>query len=210
MDYKDLRKDYNKGILDFAQTDASPLNQLKNWLEEAIQSGIDDANAMSLSTVSQDGRPSSRFVLLKEIQDRGIIFFTNYQSRKGQEMDSNPFIALNFYWKELERQVRIEGKVVKTTHEESKQYFISRPLSSRISAIVSPQSQTIPNKKILEDKVQYYEEHTEEVECPEHWGGYLVIPQRFEFWHGRSSRLHDRLVYILEDEKEWVKSILAP
>lgn len=210
MNYKHLRKDYVKSIFDFSKVNENPLEQFRIWLDDAVANQIDDANAMCLSTVNRKGQPSSRFVLLKELTSEGIIFFTNYNSRKAQEMESNPNIALNFYWKELERQVRIEGIVVKTDHEDSKQYFTSRPISSQISALSSPQSQIIQSKIVLEEKVKYYESHLDEVQCPEHWGGYLVIPHKMEFWQGRSNRLHDRLEYQLGKNKIWQRNILAP
>ncbi|HRG33610.1 MAG: pyridoxamine 5'-phosphate oxidase [Saprospiraceae bacterium] len=210
MKYKDLRKEYMLHQMDPELMNDSPFDQFRSWFDEAISVHANEANAMVLSTVNHEGRPSSRYLLLKEISERGFVFFTNYNSRKGLEMESNPFVCLVFYWRELERQVRIEGKVEKIKTEESIEYFNSRPLGSRISAIASPQSQRILSRKVLEDKIKFLNEHPELVTMPDHWGGFLVVPDRIEFWQGRESRLHDRISYTLNSEELWEKQILAP
>jgi len=166
MKYKDLRKEYMLHQMDPELMNDSPFDQFRSWFDEAISVHANEANAMVLSTVSQEGRPSSRYLLLKEISERGFVFFTNYNSRKGLEMESNPFVCLVFYWRELERQVRIEGRVEKIKTEESIEYFNSRPLGSRISAIASPQSQRILSRKVLEDKIKFLNEHPEMVTMP--------------------------------------------
>ncbi|MBK6822250.1 MAG: pyridoxamine 5'-phosphate oxidase [Saprospiraceae bacterium] len=210
MNYKDLRKEYILHQLDPDLMVESPIDQFRNWFDEAISAHANEANAMVLSTVSKEGRPSSRYLLLKEISERGFVFFTNYKSRKALEMDSNPNVCLVFYWRELERQVRIEGRVEKISIDESEEYFNSRPMGSRISAIASPQSQSISNRKVLEDKIKFLNEHPELVVMPEHWGGYLVVPECIEFWQGRESRMHDRICYKRNFEGHWNKEILAP
>ncbi len=210
MSIKNLRKDYTKSIFDTSSVKNNPIEQFRDWFQDAMDAGIEDVNAMCLSTVGKNGRPSSRIVLLKDITAKGIVFFTNYSSRKGQEIDLNPYASLCFYWKDLERQVRLEGRLEKISRKESVEYFDSRPLESRISGIVSSQSQVILNKKILEDKVEDLRSKPELIVCPEHWGGFHIIIDRVEFWQGRASRLHDRLQYRLDENGEWVKELLAP
>lgn len=210
MSYQHLRKDYVRSSFSFEEARPSPLEQFRIWLDDAIALGLQDANAMCLSTVGPGNRPSSRFVLLKEINSDGIVFFTNYESRKAREMEANPWVALNFYWMELERQVRMEGRVGRIGQEESAMYFDSRPFNSRISSIVSPQSRPIVDKAELEQKISQYQEHPELVRCPEYWGGYLVVPDCFEFWQGRGDRLHDRLQYRPDGQGGWQRTILAP
>lgn len=210
MSIKNLRKDYTKFSFDTLSTKDNPIEQFRDWFKDAIDAGIEDVNAMCLSTVGQNGRPSSRIVLLKDITDDGIVFFTNYNSRKGQEIEMNPNVSICFYWFVLERQVRLEGRLEKISRRESVEYFDSRPLESRISGIVSSQSTVIKDKKELEDKVAELSQHPEQVICPEHWGGYHLVIDRIEFWQGRASRLHDRLQYRLIENGEWVKELLAP
>jgi pyridoxamine 5'-phosphate oxidase len=211
MSYQHLRKDYNRSSFSFEKAPDQPLDLFRNWLDDAIEAGLPDANAMCLATVDRHNRPSSRYVLLKELNSEGVIFFTNYNSIKSQDIDANPQVALCFYWMELERQLRLEGTATKISREESVLYFDSRPFESRISAIVSPQSQVIPDKKALEEKIPYYQSHPSEVQCPPHWGGYLVKPSMIEFWQGRGSRLHDRLRYQTNGtDGSWEKSVLAP
>lgn len=205
-----IRNDYNLNILSENNVLKNPIEQTLKWLEEAIHHKINEPTAMNLATASPRGRPSSRIVLLKEINTTGFIFFTNYDSKKGQELAVNPFAALTFFWKELERQVRIEGQVQKITAIESDVYYNSRPLGSRIGAIVSPQSQHIDSRSTLEEKAKAMENFPEkEIKRPENWGGYILIPDYIEFWQGRTNRLHDRLAFSLENN-EWRINRLAP
>jgi pyridoxamine 5'-phosphate oxidase len=189
-----------------------PIQQFDKWWHEAMDSGIDEVNAMTLATASADGMPSARIVLLKGFSENGFVFFTNYNSYKGQQLIENPKACLVFFWKELERQVRITGIVEKVSVEESDTYFFSRPLASQIGASVSPQSTVIESRSWLEAK---YEEAAQKqlstpLQRPEHWGGFIVKPVIIEFWQGRPSRLHDRLEYSLQDNGEWKLARLAP
>jgi pyridoxamine 5'-phosphate oxidase len=206
-----IRSDYKLHSLDEKDVAADPFTQFGKWWDEVIKSEITEANAMTLATATPDGIPSARIVLLKGFDQRGFVFYTNYNSHKGKEIANNAHAALVFFWKELERQVRIEGKVIKTSEAESREYFNSRPAGSRIGAIVSPQSETIQNRASLETKyseVQASYEH-KEITLPSHWGGYIVQPTLLEFWQGRPSRLHDRIQYQLENGS-WQISRLAP
>ncbi len=211
MSYRDVRKDYSKHSLEIEECPAHPIELLEAWMQEALKSS-QDANAMVLSTVSSSGHPSSRIVLVRQIEERGLSFFTNYNSRKGDEMQANSGVALNFFWPWLERQVRIEGLVNKLTGEESDRYFAGRPRESQLGAWASDQSQELDNRETLEDKLKRvrseYEGH--EVPRPPHWGGYLVTPTRFEFWQGRPSRLHDRVIYSQGTNSDWKLSRLNP
>lgn len=206
-----LRNEYSKKELRLAQVVAHPLEQFNLWFEEALKAQLDEPNAMSLATVNQEGQPSLRVVLLKEVNTEGFVFFTNYQSKKGQSINHNPKVAFNFFWPELERQVRIEGKATKITDAQSDSYFQSRPLGSQIGAWASPQSQAISNRDFLERDLNALKEKyaNQEVPRPDHWGGYLVTPHLIEFWQGRENRLHDRICYQLE-AGEWVIKRLAP
>ncbi|MCE7072537.1 pyridoxamine 5'-phosphate oxidase [Dyadobacter sp. CY327] len=206
-----LRQDYNLKGLDEQDLDPNPFTQFKLWFDEALSAGVVEPNAMVLSTVS-DGRPSARVVLLKDLDQAGFTFFTNYESKKAKEMESDPFVAVTFFWKELERQVRIEGKVEKTTNQESAEYFAVRPRGSQIGAWASTQSEHLASRAELEERTLLLEQKFEgaEVPRPPHWGGYRVIPHYFEFWQGRSSRLHDRLVYKKTDEGSWEIERLYP
>ncbi len=209
---RDIRLDYTKSKLEEALMPEEPFHLFKNWLEAALQSDEQEPTAMVLSTVSPEGRPSSRIVLLKDFLEGALVFYSNYQSRKGEEMEANPNAALLFFWPALERQVRIEGKVQQITAKESDNYFYSRPPESRIGAAISPQSQIIPDRKTLEEAFQKaLEKMREGVEPkrPEHWGGYKLIPEIIEFWQGRPGRLHDRFQYRLADG-QWLKNRLAP
>jgi pyridoxamine 5'-phosphate oxidase len=206
----DLRKSYETGALDEEAAASVPLQQFETWLDEALKSGIAEPNAMTLATVGADGRPSTRVVLIKGCDARGIVWYTNYDSRKGRELAGNPHAALQFHWVELERVVRIEGRVERTSDAESDAYFQSRPLDSRLGAWASPQSQPISSRAVLmAHAAKVAAQHGLHPPRPPHWGGYRLVPDRWEFWQGRKSRLHDRLVYRLEDQ-HWVRERLAP
>ena len=208
----DIRKVYQLKSLLEEDVDTNPMRQFKNWWQEAMESKIEEPNAMALATCDSLGKPSARIVLLKEITEIGFVFFTNYQSRKGKEIGANPFVSLLFFWKELERQVRIEGTIEKTSPAESDEYFYSRPVESRIGAWSSPQSTVIKNREILQKNVEEYTSQfgAENIPRPKYWGGYIVVPNRMEFWQGRPGRLHDRLQYSLSENNEWVINRLAP
>lgn len=206
----DLRKSYERAELDETHSAADPLLQFERWLGEAIAGQVPEPNAMTVATVGSDLRPSTRIVLIKGYDARGIVWFTNYDSRKGQELAGNPFAALQFHWVELERVVRIEGRVEKVSDEESDAYFASRPLDSRIGAWASPQSQPIDGRSVLvANAARYSAKFLLNPPRPPHWGGYRLVPERWEFWQGRRSRLHDRLCYQQEGQG-WVKTRLAP
>jgi pyridoxamine 5'-phosphate oxidase len=205
---EDLRKEYSKHALDESSIATDPIVQFQTWFEEA-KNEITEANAMVLSTVGTDFRPSSRVVLLKNIIDSGFVFFTNYQSRKGRELNSNPHASLLFFWDKLERQVRIEGSVSMIDNARSEQYFYSRPVLSQIGSMISPQSQEISGRSDLQNRFEYFENHIEEIRKPAHWGGYSLVPEYFEFWQGRQGRLHDRIIYKKVDE-HWKIARLAP
>lgn len=211
MDLNLFRREYDRESLVEKEIDPNPFRQFHKWLQAAIGMGIEDATAMALSTVGSDGSPSTRMVLLKELDSRGFVFFTNYQSRKGMEMKINNRASLLFYWKELDRQVRVTGISGKITRKESETYFRSRSLESRISAVISPQSQRIPDRDWLESRwLEYKNIHTNtQPDCPYSWGGYRVRPLEFEFFHGRPYRLHDRIRY-LRQGKRWSIDRLAP
>lgn len=208
----DIRKVYQLKSLLEKDVDANPIKQFKSWWQQAIESKIEEPNAMTLATCDASGKPSARIVLLKEIKENGFVFFTNYLSRKGKEIEKNPFVSLLFFWKELERQVRIEGHIKKISPEESDEYFSQRPVESRIGAWSSPQSEVIANREILQKNVEEYnlKFSTQPIPRPEYWGGYIVLPNRMEFWQGRPGRLHDRLQYSLSENNEWIMKRLAP
>ncbi len=211
MDIAAIRRDYSLKTLDEKEVDQNPFLQFSSWWKEAINSSIDEVNAMTLATSDPTGKPSARIVLLKGITDEGLIFFTNYNSHKAEELEANPSAALVFFWKELERQIRIEGKVYKTSIKENEQYFNSRPVGSRIGAWASPQSKVVDDRSELEALVTQAERKFEnsEINCPPFWGGFIVKPNLFEFWQGRQSRLHDRVQYSLENNI-WKIARLAP
>lgn len=207
----DLRHNYSLQQLDEKGVNPDPMQQFQVWFEQAVAAQLPEPNAMTLATATRSGVPSARIVLLKGVDDRGFVFFTNYESHKGQELAENPVAALVFLWTILERQVRIEGSIERVAAEESDAYFHSRPLESRLGAWTSNQSQVIPNREVLEQR--YQELHTryqgQEIPRPPHWGGFRVIPQVVEFWQGRPSRLHDRIRYRLK-ENNWLIERLAP
>jgi pyridoxamine 5'-phosphate oxidase len=207
----DWRKNYERGELLEAQANANPLKQFDTWLQDAVKAGCPEPNAMTLATVGSDLRPSTRIVLIKGYDEKGITWFTSYGSRKGTELSGNPFAALQFHWVELERTVRIEGRVEKMSAEESDAYFHSRPLASRISAIASPQSKVVPSRQWLDDEaVRIAAEQGDAPERPQDWGGYRLVPDRWQFWQGRRNRLHDRLAYSLNAQGQWHIVRLAP
>ena len=207
----DLRKSYERAELSEDASHSDPLLQFEQWLQEAIAAEVPEPNAMTLATVASNLRPSTRVVLIKGYDARGISWYTNYDSRKGQELGGNPYAALQFHWVELERVVRIEGLVEKVSAEESDAYFDSRPLDSRIGAWASPQSQVIPGRGVLvANAAKYAAQFLLQPPRPPHWGGYRLLPDRWEFWQGRKSRLHDRLRYSLDQAKDWQRERLAP
>jgi pyridoxamine 5'-phosphate oxidase len=205
-----LRNEYLQGELDIENVLPNPLQQFGIWMDQAILAEIEEPTAMTLATVGADGSPSARMVLLKGYDAEGFIFYTNYESRKGQEIARNHRVALVLFWKELERQVRIEGTVFKTSGNQSDEYFNSRPPESQVSAIISPQSAVIPGREYLENlKKEYYKTFTGEHKRPHHWGGFHVVPEMIEFWQGRPNRLHDRIRYTRKGG-EWIIERLAP
>lgn len=207
----DLRKNYDQGSLDEDKSLATPHLQFTAWLNEALTSGIAEPNAMTVATVSSSGRPSTRIVLIKDYDEQGIVWYTNYSSRKGQEIAGNPFAAIQFHWVELERVVRIEGVVEKVSAAQSDAYFNSRPLDSKIGAWASPQSQVIKGRaELVSNAAKYALLHGLNPKRPEHWGGYRLIPEQWEFWQGRKSRLHDRIRYSKNNSYDWIKERLAP
>ena len=210
MKIADLRKSYEKAELSEDASHADPLQQFDQWFHEALKSELPEPNAMTVATVGSDLRPSTRVVLIKGYDARGIVWYTNYSSRKGQELAGNPWAALQFHWVELERVVRIEGRVEKVSDEESDAYFHSRPLDSRIGAWASPQSQVIGGRGVLvANAAKFGAQFLLNPPRPPHWGGYRLQPDRWEFWQGRPSRLHDRLVY-RQEAGQWMRERLAP
>jgi len=208
----DIRKDYSTRKLTEDSISADPIQQFRNWWNDAIKSEIDEVNAMTLATASSDGFPSARIVLLKGFTEEGFIFFTNYQSFKGTQLEENPKACLVFFWKELERQVRITGLVQKISAEASDAYFYSRPPGSQVGAIASPQSQVIESREWLDEQYRELKKELKKgtAKRPEHWGGFIVKPVVVEFWQGRPSRLHDRLQYTLDEKGGWKLERLAP
>lgn len=210
IDLHNIRNEYSQQALSEKQCDDDPLKQLEKWLNEAIQAEVNEPTAMNVATVGENGKPSSRVVLLKEVNARGLVFFTNYHSHKGRDLAVNPFAAVNLFWAELQRQVRVEGRVERISPQASDEYFASRPYTSRIGAWASEQSAVISGKNSLLTKAALIAaKHPLQVPRPPHWGGYIVIPELIEFWQGRPSRLHDRIRYRLE-KGEWVRERLSP
>lgn len=211
MSIADLRKDYCRASLSEEDVHPDPVLQFKKWFNEALVAEVAEANAMSVSTATPQGRPSSRILLLKGVDARGFTWFTNYESRKAQDLDQNPQAALLFYWIELERQVRIEGRVERVSDEESDAYFHSRPLGSRIGAHASAQSRPLPQRAELEQRVARLAlELGDQPARPPYWGGYRLVPDYMEFWQGRPSRLHDRIAYTLQADGNWKRQRLQP
>ncbi|HEY9381454.1 MAG TPA: pyridoxamine 5'-phosphate oxidase [Burkholderiales bacterium] len=210
MNIAQLRNEYTRAALDEANVLPDPYAQFSRWLTEAIQAKLPEPTAMTLATADAQGRPAARIVLLKGIDGEGFSFYTNYDSRKGHDLDANPHASLLFYWAELERQVRVEGKVERVPDAESDAYYLSRPLGSRIGAWASPQSRVMNSREWLEARVQQMTvQHGDNPPRPPHWGGYRVVPEVLEFWQGRRSRLHDRIRY-RRDGGAWIRERLAP
>lgn len=207
----DLRKSYERAELDEHASQTQPIKQFELWFQQALDAQVPEPNAMTLATVGDNERPSTRIVLVKNFDERGIVWYTNYQSRKGRELAVHPFAALQFHWVELERVVRVEGRVEKVSEEESDAYYSSRPLDSRIGAWASPQSEVIPSRATLvTNAAKYGAMYMLNPPRPPHWGGFRLVPDMWEFWQGRKSRLHDRLRYRLTDDGAWVRERLAP
>ncbi|MGH2646637.1 MAG: pyridoxamine 5'-phosphate oxidase [Ginsengibacter sp.] len=207
-----IRKDYRLQSLLESDVDADPIKQFEKWLHQSMESGIEEPNAMTLATSTGDGKPTARIVLLKGIKNNGFVFFTNYESRKGTQIHDNPLGCLVFFWKELQRQVRIEGEIKKISEKESDEYFATRPIESRIGAWSSPQSKVIKNREVLEKNVAEFTNKYESKNIPRplYWGGYILNPTLIEFWQGRTGRLHDRLQYTIDAGKSWIIERLAP
>jgi pyridoxamine 5'-phosphate oxidase len=211
VDLADLRLDYGRASLDEADTLDHPVDQFAKWFDEAMKAEVFEANAMSVATVGADGKPSSRIVLIKQYDQRGFTWYTNYESQKGHQLAQNPHAALLFFWRELERQVRIEGRVEKTSAEDSDTYFYSRPVKSQLAAVASQQSERIASRAEMEANFAAVEAASGgQPQRPPHWGGYRLVPERVEFWQGRRSRFHDRIVYTLQADGSWKKERLQP
>jgi pyridoxamine 5'-phosphate oxidase len=206
------RKEHNRWSLLEETVDPDPIRQFVAWYDDAAQSGVVESNAMALATATPDGRPSVRMVLLRGVDERGFTFFTNYESRKGRELEANPFAAMVFFWHELERQVRVEGRVVRVGGDESDRYFQSRPAGARIGAWASPQSEVVANRGVLDERfgALEYEYRDREIPRPPNWGGYRLVHDSIEFWQGRPNRLHDRLRYTKRAPHGWLIERLAP
>lgn len=198
--------------LDETRIDSDPIRLFQGWLQDAVAANLPLPEAMNLATVTPDGKPTARVVLLKQVDEEGFVFYTNYQSAKARQLEINPYAALVFYWPQLERQVRVEGKVNKTSAEESSEYFKTRPRESQIGAWASPQSEVISARAALEQRARELTDQycDREIDCPAHWGGFRLKPDRIEFWKGRVGRLHDRLLYELQPDGAWTIKRLAP
>jgi len=208
----ELRKEYQKERLDETGVDIDPIIQFGKWFQESLEAEVNEANAMTLATADRKGRPSARIVLLKGFDEDGFVFFTNYKSEKGRDLKENPYAALVFFWPELERQIRISGKVKRISATESEDYFNSRPLESRIGAIASSQSEVIASREVLEEKFERIKEAfmNREPERPRNWGGFILKPITIEFWQGRPNRLHDRILFSRKKKGSWKIERLAP
>ncbi len=206
-----LRHDFSKQTLDESQVDKSPFLQFEKWFKEAVDAHVNEPNAMTVATASKSGKPAARILLLRNFNENGFVFYTNYSSRKGEEIDENPNCALLFFWPELERQVRIEGKLIKQSSAESDLYFNTRPRTSKLGAWTSPQSKVVKNREELDELYEQMSQRfpSEDVPRPPHWGGYVLQPDSIEFWQGRPSRMHDRILYTLVNGN-WKIERLAP
>lgn len=212
MDLSELRQSYTKGSFSEKDLLATPFGQFEQWFHQAMDSQLDEPNAMCLATVSKEGRPSTRVVLLKDFSEKGLTFYTNYESRKANELDATGQVAANFLWLPLQRQVNVTGQVVRVSKSESLKYFLSRPLGSQLGAWASPQSKVITSRSILETKLDQMKRKFADgkVPLPDHWGGYRIIPDTFEFWQGRPNRLHDRFIYRKGADGNWTPERVAP
>ena len=212
MSISDLRREYTLTGLHERDLDPSPFKQFGRWFEQALSAGLLDANAMTVATSSREGKPSARVMLLKDFDEKGFVFFTNYESRKGRELDENPYAAMVFFWAELERQVRITGRVSRISQEESEEYFHSRPIGSQLGAWASHQSEVIRTPELLENRIKELESEYEgkTIPMPAFWGGLLLSPETIEYWQGRPNRLHDRLRYTLQPDGPWRIERLSP
>lgn len=212
IDVAAQRREYRDLPLNEDDIEPSPIEQFRIWFEQASDAEVRDATAMTVATADAKGRPSARIVLLKGFDDSGFVFYTNYGSRKAREIEENPWGSLVFWWTELDRQVRIQGRIERTSYKEASTYFATRPRGSQLGAIASPQSRVIPDRQTLIEAVAEAEKAHEDcdVSCPENWGGFRVVPHEIEFWQGRPSRLHDRIRYRLDEEHRWITERLAP
>lgn len=212
MDISGLRKEYTYAALRKSELDPNPFKQFEKWFQHAVAANLLLPDAMMLATATKDGKPSARIVVLRAFDERGLVFYTDYESQKGRELKENPYAALVFHWAELERQVRITGQVYKVSREESESYFQSRPIESRLSASASRQSQVIDNREVLEEKVEQLKIAYPygNIPLPPYWGGFRLVPNTFEFWQGRPNRLHDRFRYTLQPDKSWLIERLSP